>query len=96
LIIIGICLILVIITEFIFQKFNIFLTYGLFALVFVLTFVVQFCSAMVDSIEKYLFEYNHFRFFQILFLIIILFHIKFYIHKNHILFSFKDNTLKFI
>ena len=68
LIIIGICLILVIITEFIFQKFNIFLTYGLFALVFVLTFVVQFCSAMVDSIEKYLFEYNHLNSFLCLLL----------------------------
>ena len=68
LIIIGICLILVIITEFIFQKFNIFLTYGLFALVFLLTFVVQFCSAMVDSIEKYLFEYNHLNSFLCLLL----------------------------
>ena len=68
LIIIGICLILVIITEFIFQKFNIFLTYRLFALVFLLTFVVQFCSAMVDSIEKYLFEYNHLNSFLCLLL----------------------------
>ena len=68
LIIIGICLILVVITEFIFQKFNIFLTYGLFALVFLLTFVVQFCSAMVDSIEKYLFEYNHLNSFLCLLL----------------------------
>ena len=56
---IGICLFLIIFSEFFFQDINIFLTYGQFVLVILLIFVVQFCSAMVDSIEKYLFEYNH-------------------------------------
>ena len=55
---IGICLFLIIFSEFFFQDINIFLTYGQFVLVILLIFVVQFCSAMVDSIEKYLFEYN--------------------------------------
>ena len=59
LIIIGICLILVIITEFIFQEINIFLTYGQFSMVFLLNFLLQFCNSMLDSVEKYLFEYNH-------------------------------------
>ena len=60
LIIIGICLILVIITEFIFQEINIFLSYGQFSMVFLLNFLLQFCNSMLDSVEKYLFEYNHF------------------------------------
>jgi len=58
LIVIGVCLFLIIFSEFFFQDINIFLTYGQFVLVILLIFVVQFCSAMVDSIEKYLFEYN--------------------------------------
>ena len=59
LIVIGICLLIVIICEFIFQGFNIFLTVGDFILVLVLSFLRQFSSSMVDSIEKYLFEFNH-------------------------------------
>ena len=55
LIIIGICLILVIITEFIFQEINIFLSYGQFSMVFLLNFLLQFCNSMLDSVEKYLF-----------------------------------------
>ena len=58
LIVIGTCLLLVIGTEFIFQEINIFLSYGRFIDVFVIILVEQFCSAMVDSNEKYLFEYN--------------------------------------
>ena len=58
LIVIGTCLILVIVTEFIFQEINIFLSYGRFISVFLIILVEQFCSAMVDSNEKYLFEYN--------------------------------------
>ena len=58
LIVIGTCLLLVIGTEFIFQEINIFLSYGRFIEVFVIILVEQFCSAMVDSNEKYLFEYN--------------------------------------
>jgi len=58
LIVIGTCLLLVIGTEFIFQEINIFLSYGRFIDVFVIILIEQFCSAMVDSNEKYLFEYN--------------------------------------
>lgn len=58
LIIIGVCLLLVIIFEFIFQEINIFISYGQFFAVFLLSFIGQFFSAMIDSNEKYLFEYN--------------------------------------
>ena len=65
---IGICLIIVIITEFIFQEINIFLGYSQLLFLLLLTFIVQFCSAMVDSTEKYLFEYNNISpFFALLF-----------------------------
>ena len=57
--VIGICLFIVIFTEFYFQKFNIFLTVGDFCLALGLIFMEQFSSSMVDSIEKYQFEYNH-------------------------------------
>ena len=63
LIIIGICLIVIIITEFIFQEINIFLTYTDFIIVLMLTFFCQVLGAILDAIEKYLFEYdfiNHF------------------------------------
>ena len=59
LIIIGICLLLIIIFEFIFQEINNFLTYGNLFGVFILSFISQFFSAMIDSNEKYLFEYNN-------------------------------------
>ena len=58
-IIIGICLLIVIIFEFIFQKINIFLTYGHFFAAFFLSVIVQFFSSMIGSNEKYLFEYNN-------------------------------------
>ena len=65
---IGICLIIVIITEFIFQEINIFLGYSQLLFLLLLAFIVQFCSAMVDSTEKYLFEYNNISpFFALLF-----------------------------
>ena len=58
LIVIGICLILVIISEFLFQEINVFLTYGDFILVLAFTFVCQVLNAFIDSIEKYLYEYD--------------------------------------
>jgi hypothetical protein len=65
---IGICLILVIITEFIFQEVNIFFNHLQLFILLLLTFVQQFCSAMVDSNEKYLFEYDQINpFFTLLF-----------------------------
>ena len=66
LIIIGICLGFVIISEFFFVEINIFLPYDYLFLLIFLTFIVQFCSAMVDSIEKYLYEYNKINQFLVL------------------------------
>ena len=59
LIIMGICLVLVIIFEFIFQEFNIFLTPGQLSLSLLLSLFGQLFSALIDSNEKYLFEYNN-------------------------------------
>ena len=59
LIIIGICLVLIIILEFIIQDINIFVSYGQLFVTYLLSFVGQFFSAMIDSNEKYLFEYNN-------------------------------------
>ena len=59
LIIIGICIVLIIIFEFIFQEVSIFLTYGHLCQVFLLSFICQFFNAMTDSNEKYLFEYDN-------------------------------------
>ena len=56
LIIISFCLLIIIITEFIFQEFNIFLTYGQFIIALLFMFFIQFGNALVESIEKYLFE----------------------------------------
>ena len=58
LIIITIGLVIVIITEFFFQEINIFLTYSDFIIVLVLTFICEFLGALIDAIEKYLFEYD--------------------------------------
>ena len=58
LIIITIGLVIVIITEFFFQEINIFLTYSYFIIVLVLTFICEFLGALIDAIEKYLFEYD--------------------------------------
>jgi hypothetical protein len=68
LVVIGICLVLIISTEFIFQEVNIFFNHLQLFILLLLTFVQQFCSAMVDSNEKYLFEYNEISpFFALLF-----------------------------
>ena len=66
LIIIGICELIVIINEWIFQEINIFLSYGDFTIFFCLLIVVQFISAMIESIEKYLFEFNNLNPFFVL------------------------------
>ena len=61
LIIITIGLIIVIITEFFFQEINIFLTYSDFIIVLVLTFLCEVLGALIDAIEKYLYEYDFFN-----------------------------------
>ena len=70
LLIIGICLIIVIISEFLFQNFsdkiNIFLPSTYFILALVTIFFIHFFNSLLDSIEKYLFEYDFFSPFKTL------------------------------
>ena len=66
--VIGICLFIIILTEFIFQEFNIFLTLGQFFLALLLIFIIQYASALEESIEKYLYEYNQLSPFLVLLL----------------------------
>ena len=58
LILIGFFLFLIIITEFIFQEFNIFLSYEKFVIVFLYSFLELFNHAMIGVNEKYLYEFN--------------------------------------
>ena len=66
LIIIGFCLLITIITEFVFQEINIFLSYGQFIYIIFLSFFSQFFRAMIDSGEKYLCEYDNTNLFYAL------------------------------
>ena len=66
LLVIGICIVLVIITEFIFQEISIFLSYGKFALSLLFIFFIHFFNSLLDSIEKYLLEYDSFNPFKTL------------------------------
>ena len=66
--IIGFCLIILIISEFIFQEINIFLSYGQFFIYLFLIIIIHFISALLDSIEKYLFEFNNLNIFFVLML----------------------------
>ena len=66
LILIGICLIFIIIIEFIFQDINIFFSYSHLIFALLLIFITQFISALEDSVEKYLIEYNQLSPFLIL------------------------------
>ena len=68
LLIIGICLIIVVISEFIFQEINIFLTYGDFLLKILLIFFVHFFNSLLDSSEKYIVEYDFVNYFEVLYL----------------------------
>ena len=68
LIIIGSCLLIIIITEFVFQEINIFLSYQQFIQIFFLSFIGQLIRTMIDSSEKYLFEYDNINpFYALLF-----------------------------
>ena len=98
LLIIGFCLIIVIITEFFFQKINIFISYGLFIQALLVIFAIHLFNSLLDSIEKYLFEYDYFNPFKTLmwegifgFIITLIYHFydnplndikKFYINKE--------------
>ena len=57
--IIGICTIIVIVTEFFFQEINIFFSYWNFVMMLLLSILSQVLNAFLDSIEKYLFEYDY-------------------------------------
>ena len=59
LIIISICLILVIGTEFIFQDISLALSYGEFVVYFIIIFLIELFNSQLDLIEKYLFEYDY-------------------------------------
>ena len=66
--IISICLIIILITEFIFQDIDIFFRYGDFILLILYLFVYQFFNSLLDLTEKYLFEYDYFNPFKVLML----------------------------
>ena len=68
LIIIGSCLLVIIITEIIFQEINIFLTYSEFFFCFLIILFIQLLHAIQDIIEKYLFEYKNLSPFLIIML----------------------------
>ena len=57
LLIIGSCLIFIIFSEYFFQEINIFLSYGKFTGALLIIFFTHFFHSLLDSIEKYLFEY---------------------------------------
>ena len=63
---IGICVLIIIITEFIFQEFDIFNSHAQFILVLFLILATQFINSLQESIEKYLFEYNQLSSFYLL------------------------------
>ena len=68
LLIIGVCLILVLVSEFCFQDINIFLSYGEFGTAIVFIFAVHFFNSLVDSIEKYIIEFDVMNYFGVLLL----------------------------
>ena len=64
--IIGFCILIIIIFEFIFQEINIFLSYGDLTLVIFIIILISYFNSVIDSIEKYLLEYNFINPFKIL------------------------------
>ena len=66
LIILSACLIIILGTEFIFQDVDIFLTYGDFIYILFVFILEGFFFSLVDSIEKYLLEYDYLNPYKIL------------------------------
>ena len=100
---IGICILIVIITELFFQEFNIYLTYGEFFLYLLFIFLIQFNWSFEQLIEKYLFEYNQLNPFFVLMIegifgIIFCFIYSFFISPFDEIIQFKNDnsTSKFI
>ena len=67
-IIIGSCLLIIIITEIIFQEINIFLTFFQFFSALIITLLIQLFYAIIQTNEKYLYEYKNLSPFLILML----------------------------
>ena len=57
-IVISACLVLVIIFEYVFQEINIFLSYTEFTIVLLIILVNNLFENLLDTLEKYLFEYD--------------------------------------
>ena len=100
---IGICLLIVIITENIFQEFNIFLSYSEFILALFLSFLIQFLCCLEQSLEKYLFEYNKLNPFLVLmiegifgFIFSIIYSLFYNPFNDIIKFKNKNSTFKYI
>ena len=65
-IIIGMGLLIVTITEFFFQEINIFLTYNEFLIILIILIIHYFFNSALDIIEKYLFELDYYNPFEAL------------------------------
>ena len=61
LIVIVICLIIIISTEYLFQEIDVFLTYKEFTFMMILVFICEAFGAYIDCVEKYLYEYNFYN-----------------------------------
>ena len=64
--IIGFCILIIIIFEFIFQEINIFLSYKDFSVVLLIMFATNLFENLIDTIEKYLYEYDFVDPFKVL------------------------------
>ena len=87
LLMIGICIIITIVTEFIFQSVNLALPFKNFVLFMFFHCILQFFNSLLDIIEKYLFEYDYYSPFRILLLeglLGFLFSLIYFIYKNPI------------
>ena len=65
-VIIAICLVIIIVSEFYFQDINVFITYKDFGITILLIFFVHFFNTFFDTTEKYIIEYNYIHHFIIL------------------------------
>ena len=65
-VIMGICLLIIIIFEYIFQEINIFLSYKDFTVVLLIMFATNLFENLIDTIEKYLYEYDFVDPFKVL------------------------------
>ena len=90
--IIFMCLIITIATEFYYQDISIFLPKGKFVLFMALLCINQFFNSLLDLIEKYLFEYDYFNPFKMLLLegfVGLFFSLSYYFYKSPISYFIK-------